>query len=120
MKRKPKRTAAELAQAVSERAPPRSQAEWREASTAMRTARRAAGPGREWDRTIEIECGSPRRRLTLWGHNMSVYNGPSRFSYIAMIGFSRRRYIEGCKARRVQDAREFAAASRADGAVPLP
>ncbi|MCK1577825.1 hypothetical protein [Bradyrhizobium sp. 174] len=121
MPKEKKPTADELAAAVADLAPPTSQKAWRATSHAMRAARRALGPGREFTRTISLCCGDARRRLDLWGtRSVAPYNGPSPLSYVGMIGHQRRRYAEGCRAGRIEAARQFAAAARADGPIPLP
>lgn len=119
MRRKQEPTFNELCDAVKARPAPRSQAEWRAASTAMRAARRH--PNRV-GRTIHIECGSFRRRVYLestWG-GMRCYNGPSPLTDIGMIGHHRAMYLHGIPENRVAFARDFARASRRNGPVPLP
>ncbi|WLA80311.1 hypothetical protein [Bradyrhizobium elkanii] len=109
----------DLFMALAKRAAPRSQAEWREASTALRECRRANRS--PWARTASIRCGSLHRRLDLWGDGpIGYYNGPSPVSWIDMIGFYRRRYMEGDTAQRLEHARQFAARSREDGPIALP
>jgi hypothetical protein len=120
MKRQPKPTADDLARAIWDSPQPRSQAEWRATSRAMREARRALGQGREFTRTISVRCGSLHRRIDLWGPYMKVYNGPSPVCWIDMIGGYRRRYMEGSKDGRLEGARQFAARSREEGPIRLP
>jgi len=120
MKRKAKKTFDELCDAVKARPAPRSQADWRQASTAMRLARRANQ--RKVGRTIYVECGSFARRIYLeatWGQ-MNCYNGPSPLGAIGMIGHHRIMYQSGLCDGRLAFAKDFACAARRDGPVPLP
>jgi hypothetical protein len=120
MKRKAKQSFDEMCDAVKHRPAPRSQAEWREASRAMRLARRANQ--RQTGRTIYIECGSFARRIYLestWG-GMRCYNGPGPLGNVGMIGHHRVMFLRGDHASRVEFARHHAAAARRDGPVPLP
>ncbi|PDT77197.1 hypothetical protein [Bradyrhizobium sp. C9] len=119
MKRQQAPTFNQLCDALQSRPSPRSQAEWREASTAMRLARRH--PGRV-GRTIYIECGTFARRIYLeatWG-GVNCYNGPHPFGYVNMIAHHRFVLRQGLREGRVAEARHFAEASRLRGPVPLP
>ncbi|WBU27567.1 hypothetical protein OOZ54_12770 [Rhodopseudomonas palustris] len=119
MKRTPP-TFAELCDAVARRTPPTTQAEWRAASRAIREARRASG-GRI-GRTIILPCGTSHRYIYAEASfgGMRCYNGPGYLAAVDMIAHHRRRLQEGCRASRVEFARQFAAAARRDGRVPLP
>lgn len=119
MKRKHQPTFGDYCDAVAAMPPPRSQAEWRQVSTAIRKARRhnVAKIGR----TISLECGAGRRLYleSTWG-GMSCYNGPSPLRMVAMIGHQAAMYRQGLRGGRLLAGRDFAGAARRDGPVALP
>lgn len=100
---------------------PRTQAEWRRASTALRTARKLAR-ARNVGFTAQIACGSSHRYLMCdaWSACACCYNGGGRFNELALMTYYRLRLVDGDRAGRVDGARSFAARSRQIGPAPLP
>ena len=102
--------------------PPRSQADWRRASTFLRLARRQA---LHQNRACEsrILCGGYHRRIRVgtW-EPVGVYNGPSPISDLLMIAFHRHQHVAGVPigGGRLAAARIFAERSREAGSVRLP
>lgn len=98
---------------------PRSQDEWRQASSAMRKARREAV---RLNRFCEahILCDGHHRRLRCSPRELAtVYNGPSPIGDLLMIGWHRRQRV-AIGDSRIADARGFARRSRDAGAILLP
>lgn len=99
MKRKPDEYEVARA-ALATMTPPRSQAQWREASTLLRRIRRICR-ARHIGFMATIECGSSRRYLMCdtWSRAATCYNGGgSSFPYLSN---ARRLYALGDKSRRV-------------------
>lgn len=102
-------------------ATPRTHAEWRRASTALRHARRVARALKQaW--TPRVDCGHSHRYLFVWEHADATgcYNGRSRLGSLGMIRHHAALYRQGSIMGRVADARRFAAICQREGPVPLP
>ncbi len=102
-------------------AAPRTHAEWRRVSTAIRHARRLARALKQaW--TPRVACGGSHRYISAWSHGdvTDCYNGPSRLGSLGMIRHHAALYRQGSTRGRVTDARRFAAICRREGPVPLP
>lgn len=98
---------------------PASQAEWRKVSTAIRTARREMPKGRE--RTFCVRQISHRYLYAeSYGGAVRCYNGGSAIYDVLMIGYCRRRYLEGSRTGRRDDAQGWARACQSNGPIPLP
>lgn len=123
--RKPKPDAFDVARAALESAAlPRSQAEWRATSTALRRARALYREARRTcGLTLTVPAASTRRYLHLemtYARGVAVYNGASPAGYLPYVRSARVRYAEGSRAGRVRDAESWARASRLAGPVPIP
>jgi hypothetical protein len=109
-----------LTQTAAALTPPRTQAEWRRASTILRLARREAlSLNRACD--VHVLCGGWYRRIRVgtW-ERVGVYNGPSPITDGLMIAFHRRQHMAGIGLSRLADAQIFAQRSREAGPVRLP
>lgn len=101
---------------------PRSQADWRRASTFLRLARRqAVNQNRACEPHILCDGYHRRIRVGTW-EPVGVYNGPSPISDLLMIAFHRRQHVAGVPigGGRLAAARIFAERSRETGSVRLP
>jgi len=107
--------------AVAALSAPRTQAEWRRASTALRTARRITRT-RKRAMTIQIMCGGSHRYLYAETHGATTrcYSGTRGLGSLGMIRHHAALYRQGSTRGRVADARHFAVACRRESPVPLP
>jgi hypothetical protein len=102
-------------------ATPRTHAEWRRASTALRRARRIARALKQaW--TPRVDCGGSHRYLSAWTHGDTTdcYNGAAGLGSLRIVRHHAQMYRQGSWVGRLSDAHYFAAACRREGPVPLP
>lgn len=111
----------EALEAVAALSAPRTQAEWRKASTALRTARRIT-LARKRTMTIQIMCGGSHRYLyaETWRPVTGCYTVARGLGSLGMIRHHAALYRQGSTKDRVADARYFASVCRSEGPVPLP
>lgn len=111
----------EALEAIAGLSVPRTQAEWRKASTALRTARRI-NRTRKRAMTVQIMCGGSHRYLhaETYGSATGCYTGARGLGSLRMIQHHVFLYREGSTKGRVADARYFATVCRREGPVPLP
>lgn len=102
-------------------ATPRTHAEWRRASTALRHARRIARALKQaW--TPRVDCGGSHRYLYAETHGATTrcYSGTRGLGSLGMIRHHATLYRQGSTMGRIADAGRFAAICRREGPVPLP
>lgn len=107
--------------AVAALSAPRTQAEWRKVSTALRTAR-GITQTRKRAMTIQIMCGGSHRYLyaETYGPATGCYSGALGLGTLRLIQHHAFMYREGSTRGRVADVRYFATVCRREGPVALP
>lgn len=104
---------------------PRTHAEFRAISTALRTARRAWRGDPYRMPALSVLVDGHHRRITTQAHTcgglVTIYRtSPAVLGYLGLIRHAVHMHRQGCTEDRLQDARCFAVACRSAGPVPLP